>query len=61
MQSHLKQTLKERGISQVWLAKQIGVSDRQVRYWCSGERLPNLKYAAKVAEALGVEVEKIWN
>ena len=61
MQSHLKQVLKERGISQVWLAKQIGVSDRQVRYWCSGERLPSIIYAVKVAETLGVEVEKIWN
>lgn len=60
MQSRLKETLKERGISQVWLAKQVGVSDRQVRYWCSGERLPSLKYATKVAEVLGVEVEKIW-
>lgn len=60
MQSRLKETLKERGISQVWLAKQVGVSDRQVRYWCSGERLPNIKYATKVAEVLGVEVEKIW-
>lgn len=61
MKSHLKQVLKERGISQVWLAKQVGVSDRQVRYWCSGEQMPTLRYALAVADALSLDVKKIWN
>ena len=46
--------LAARDIKQKELAKQIGVKDNVVSYWCSGTRLPNTTQIVQIAKILNV-------
>ncbi len=39
------------------LAKELGVKDNIVSYWCSGTRMPNTEQIVKIAKLLGVSAD----
>lgn len=49
--------LAKRNIRQKELAKQIGVKDNVVSYWCSGTRIPNTMQIVQIAEILNVSAD----
>ena len=50
----LRRVLHERGIKQHWLARQLGVSDGVISYWCRGERPIPQETVAVIAKLLKV-------
>lgn len=48
----IRQRCAERGVSSVYLAKRLGVSDTQVRYWWNGNYIPPLDMAERLSELL---------
>lgn len=49
--------LAARDIKQKELAKQIGVKDNVVSYWCSGTRIPNTMQIVQIAKILNVSAD----
>lgn len=49
----IKRILKEQGRSQVWLAKEIGVSPMILNHWLNKRRVMPPKYKSRVSEAIG--------
>jgi DNA-binding XRE family transcriptional regulator len=47
------------GLTQPALARQVGVSDRNIRDWENGVSLPRLDRAAALASSLGVSLKQI--
>ena len=60
MECRLKQVLASRGMSQTFLAKQLGVTKQAVYTWTVQLSYPSLTVAYKLAKMLGVEVTDIW-
>ena len=48
----LKEVLKDRGVSQLALAKKIGMSQGVVNNYCTGKREPTLDVLIKICKAL---------
>ena len=57
----LKEIIKEKGIKQSWLAKQIGVSEVTVSNWVKSKSIPNAEHLIKLSQLLDFTVEKIIN
>ena len=53
----INEALAIRGIKQKELAKEIGVQDNTVSYWCSGSRTPNTHQIIQIAKALNVSTD----
>jgi len=53
--------LSERGISQVWLSKQLGKSYNMVNSYCRNRRQPSIKILFKIAEILNVKPSDLIN
>lgn len=61
-QTPLSDYLKKTGITQVELAKTIGVAQGQVSDWASGVRRPGLDHALRLEEATrGAVPAKSWS
>ena len=56
---YLKRELRRRGITQEEFAERIGVSDRTVRRWTSGD-IHSLETVAEIASALRVNAKDIF-
>lgn len=52
--NNLKLALDRRGISQLDLSADLGVSSATVSYWCSGQKYPRPDKMQMLADALGV-------
>lgn len=52
---------KEKGISQKELAKRLGVSPVMVAHWEKGRRNPKLDTLAKIADALEVNLSRLYD
>ncbi|MCF8324437.1 MAG: helix-turn-helix transcriptional regulator [Leadbetterella sp.] len=52
----LKEILEKRGLTQVWLSDQIGVSVVSVNNWCQNKNDPSLKTLKKMAVVLGIKI-----
>jgi transcriptional regulator with XRE-family HTH domain len=57
--NRIKEVLKDKGISQTWLAKQTGKSYNTVNEYSRNVRQPSLEYLYKIAEILDVEVKEL--
>ena len=55
----LLQARKRRGLSQLELAEQIGVSRQAVSKWETGEAAPDLVKLLALAEALGISLDQL--
>ena len=55
----LKQARIGAGVSQVALAEQIGVYQKDISRWENGERTPSLEAFAKICKALNVSADEL--
>ena len=60
IQCELNVIFAERGIKKGWFAKRVGVNPGTLSSWCSGESMPKLEQAYRVAEELDLNVMEIW-
>ena len=58
--TNLKRIIDEKGVSQKWLAEQIGVTEVSMSRYISGERIPKAPIAIRMADILGVEVKELY-
>jgi len=56
----LKEIRLKKGITQVELAKHVGISQQTISHYETGRAKPSLDVAVKLAKALGVSVEEIY-
>lgn len=57
--NRIKEVLKDKGISQTWLAKQTGKSYTTINEYARNVRQPSLEDLYKIAEILNVEVKEL--
>ena len=56
----LKEIRLKKGVTQVELAKHVGISQQTISHYETGRAKPSLDVAVKLAKALGVSVEEIY-
>lgn len=57
--NRIKEVLKNKGISQTWLADQMDKSYTTINEYARNKRQPSLEDLYKVAEILNVEVKEL--
>ncbi len=57
--NRIKEVLKDKGISQTWLAKKTGKSYNTINEYARNVRQPSLEDLYKIAEILNVEVKDL--
>ena len=57
--NRIKEVLKNKGISQTWLAKKTGKSYNTINEYARNVRQPSLEDLYKIAEILNVEVKEL--
>jgi transcriptional regulator with XRE-family HTH domain len=57
--NRIKEVLEIKGITQKWLAKQMGKSYNMVNSYAQNRRQPSLEDLYKIAEILDVEVNEL--
>ena len=57
--NRIKEVLKDKGISQTWLAKQMGKSYNTINEYSRNVRQPSLEDLYIIAEILNVEVKEL--
>lgn len=50
---------KEKNLTQVQLAHQLGVSDRTISKWETGRGMPDVSILKKLSETLGISVNEL--
>lgn len=60
IKNRLKEILDERGIKQIWLAEQIGISYKTLSNIINGRYNTSLDIAFKIADVLNVKVDDIF-
>ena len=53
----VKKIMKQRGITQTWLAKKIGATETTLSRYINNSRKPQADIAAEIAEALDVSLD----
>lgn len=60
--SNLKEYRTRKGLTQHDVALRIGVSTRSYQFYESGERLPDVQTAIRIAQVLGVfDLKELWS
>ena len=57
--NRIKKVLKEKGISQTWLAKQMGKSYNSINEYARNVRQPSIEDLYRIAKVLGVNVKDL--
>lgn len=57
--NRIKEVLKDKGISQTWLAKQMGKSYPTINEYARNKRQPSLEDLYKIADILNVSVSDL--
>nr|WP_298989208.1 helix-turn-helix transcriptional regulator [uncultured Polaribacter sp.] len=57
--NRIKEVLKDRGISQTWLAKQSGKSYNTINEYARNVRQPSLEDLYKIADILRIEAKDL--
>lgn len=53
--NRIKEVLKEKGVKQIWLAKQLGKSFNTINGYVQNRHQPSLETLYKIAEILNVD------
>ena len=53
----INEALAFRNVKQKELAKELGVKDNVVSYWCSGTRTPNVQQIMQISKILNVSAD----
>lgn len=57
--NRLNQILKNKGVSQAHLSRELEKSANTINNWCRNETQPSLPEAAKLTKILGVSLEEL--
>tara|TARA_B100001109_G_C18862597_1_gene474881 strand:+ start:128 stop:328 length:201 start_codon:yes stop_codon:yes gene_type:complete len=57
--NRIKEVLKDKGISQTWLAKQTGKSYNTINEYARNVRQPSLEDLFRIAEILSIDVKEL--
>jgi putative transcriptional regulator len=57
--NRIKEILKEKGISQTWLADKMGKSYNTINEYARNKRQPSLEDLYKIAEILNIEIAEL--
>ncbi|MFT5666088.1 MAG: putative transcriptional regulator [Vicingaceae bacterium] len=57
--NRIKEVLKEKGISQTWLADKVGKSYNTINEYARNKRQPSLEDLYKIAEILGISAKEL--
>jgi putative transcriptional regulator len=57
--NRIKDVLKEKGISQMWLSKKLGKSFSTVNAYCCNRQQPSLQLLVEIANILSVSIKDI--
>lgn len=57
--NRIKEVLKDKGISQTWLAKQTGKSYNTINEYARNVRQPSLEDLYKIADILNIDVTEL--
>jgi putative transcriptional regulator len=57
--NRIKEVLKERGISQTWLADKMGKSYNTINEYARNKRQPSIKVLFTIAEILNMEAKEL--
>ena len=57
--NRIKEVLKEKGISQTWLADKVGKSYNTINEYARNKRQPSLEVLYKIAETLNVSAKEL--
>ena len=60
MYLRIKEVLKEKGFTAVWLASQIGITQPNMSNMVSGKTKPSLDTLEKIAAALNVPITELF-
>jgi len=60
VQNRLKEILAERGISQTWLAKKVGVTRGNISNLINNRQQTTIEIAFKIADELNLQIEDIF-
>ena len=60
MELRIKKVLKEKGLTGVWLASQVGITRPNMSNIVSGKSKPSLETLGKIADALGVSIIELF-
>ena len=55
----LKEILKEKGITQVFLAREMDLRTVTINHWVSGKAIPSLEALIRLAEILEVSLDEL--
>tara|TARA_R100000278_G_scaffold120312_1_gene102601 strand:+ start:535 stop:723 length:189 start_codon:yes stop_codon:yes gene_type:complete len=61
MKNNLKKIIRDKGIHQGWLAKQLGVSSTAISYWVNNRRQPSGVYIAYLTKILNCSAQEIYD
>ena len=61
VKNKLKDILDSRGIKQVWLAEQVGISFKTMSNIINNRYNTSLEVALKIADILGVKIDDIFH
>ena len=57
--NRIKEVLEEKGLTQIWLAEQLGKSYNMVNSYAKNRRQPSIEILYKIAEILKVEAKDL--
>jgi transcriptional regulator with XRE-family HTH domain len=57
--NRIKEVLKEKGVTQTWLARELGKSYNMVNAYVQNRQQPRLEVLYKIAEILNVEPREL--
>jgi transcriptional regulator with XRE-family HTH domain len=57
--NRIKEVLKEKGISQTWLADKMGKSYNTINEYARNKRQPSIEVLFKIAEILNMEAKEL--
>ena len=57
--NRIKEVLEEKGLTQIWLAKQLGKSYNMVNSYAKNRRQPSIEILFKIAEILDIEARDL--
>lgn len=60
MENNIKTILRERGVTQTWLSRQVGISCSYLSLIISNKRDPDLELAVKISKFLGVPLQRVF-
>ena len=57
--NRLRVVLAEKGISNHWLAQQLGVTDMSVSRWCTNKNQPSMAQFIKMSKILNIDINAL--